>query len=140
VPNRREAYLRHSSYYSIILRTARDLFLHSGSLIKEGLDLISNDWANIQTGHVWTDTHKLIDLEAARICSSYSISGTYLLDLRLAPKDRVSWLESALAAAKYLNDQVAIGIHLGNLGLVCVDLAEYQKAIEYYPDSTPPNQ
>lgn len=47
VPNRREAYLRHSSYYSIILRTARDLFLYSGSSIKEGLDLINNDWANI---------------------------------------------------------------------------------------------
>ena len=47
----------------------------------------------------------------------YPDAGVYVLDLRQHSRERIRWLEIALAAAKQLNDRENEGATLGNLGV-----------------------
>ena len=68
---------------------------------------------------------------AASICNAF-LNWPYLLELRMHPRVRISWLETALAASWQLKDQSKESVHLCNLGNAYVDLGEASKAIEYY--------
>ena len=53
------------------------------------------------------------------------------MNLRLHPRDKISWLETGLKAARMMKDQGNEGVHLGNLGLAYIYLGETRKAIGY---------
>src|ERR1019366_2668188 len=59
-------------------------------------------------------------------------AGAYCLSLRQHPRERISWLETGLAAARRLRNRPAEGVHLGNLGPAHRSLGEYRRAIEYH--------
>ena len=57
------------------------------------------------------------DSLAAELCKSYPNAGTYVLDLRLHPREKIAWLERGVLAARRSKDRTMEGAHLGNLGL-----------------------
>ena len=86
---------------------------------------------NIDAGWAWIKDNFKDDNAAASLCSAY-LNWPFLLELRLHPKERISWLETALVAARQLKDKNMEGAHLGNLGNAYADLGDAKKAIEYY--------
>jgi tetratricopeptide (TPR) repeat protein len=122
----------HANYYKEMLSTADDLYLKGGSGIQAGLALYDREEANIRAGQAWAQKNLQTDSQAAQLCMSYPDAGVYVLSLRLHPRERIAWLETALAAAQQLNDRSMEGAHLGNLGLAHAALGEARKAIEYY--------
>ena len=112
----KEASARHAEHYMAVLAAANALYLKGGEGVLQGLALFDLERANIEAGQAWAAGRADRDDAAARLCSSYPNAGAYVLDLRQHPRDRIRWLEAALAAARRLKDRRAEGVHLGNLG------------------------
>jgi len=122
---------RHATHYMNVLSAANDLYLQGGAALAHSLVVFDLEWSNIQTGHIWVVAQDIkVDEYAARLGIAYPAAGADLLDLRHHPRERIHWLEIALAAARQWNDRPGEGATLGNLGLAYAHLGETQRAIE----------
>jgi len=129
-PARTAAQHRHAAHYLGVARRADELFLQGGENLLAGLVLLDQEWPNIQAGFAWAGSRAPRDKQAARLCCDYPDAGTYCLDLRQHPRERIAWLDAALAAARQLGDRGGEGNHLGNLGVAYAALGEPRRAIE----------
>ncbi len=127
-----EAEEQHAEHYINMLSSSKELYKQGGENLLAGLALFDREWSNIQAGQSWAERNLQDKTAAVSLCSSYPDAGIYVLDLRLHPKERICWLQTALAAAKGEKDRRRERNHLGNLGNACKDLGEPRKAIEYY--------
>jgi tetratricopeptide (TPR) repeat protein len=123
---------RHSSYYKDLLAAADGLYRQGGAGIQKGLALFDREEANIMAGHTWSCKSLEANYQASELCMDYPDAGVYVIDLRLHPKQRISWLEEALKAARKLRNRGMEGNALGNLGNAHCDLGDARKAIGYY--------
>jgi tetratricopeptide (TPR) repeat protein len=115
-----------------LLSSANDLYLQGGLNIQAGLDLFDREWANIMAGQAWAENNLENNPSAAELCKRYPAAGAYVIDLRLNPLQKITWLETALSAARQQNDRNIEGVHLGNLGRTYAALGDSKKAIQYY--------
>ncbi|MDD4446414.1 MAG: tetratricopeptide repeat protein, partial [Methanothrix sp.] len=90
------------------------------------------EWSNIQAGVYWAEENLLSDDFAAELCNTYYYAGLDVLNLRLHPDKKISWLKSALTASKQLGDGQAEGVWLGSLGQAHAAMGQPEKAIEYF--------
>jgi len=127
-----EAARRHAAHYLRILQSADALYKRGGDALMQALALFDAEWGNVQAGQAWAANHAAEDAEAAQLCSDYSDYGTFLLQLRQHPRERIRWREFALASARRLQDRKAEGPHLGNLGIAYHSLGEHRRAAEFY--------
>lgn len=125
-------HMRHAEHYRMVLGVCRELYLKGGDAIKIGLTLFDAERRNIEAGQKWACQHSSGDELAARLCNTYPDAGVYVLGLRQHPREFISWLETALKAARQLKDRAAEGAHSGNLGYAYDDLGDYRRAIEFY--------
>ena len=121
--------LRYSLYYENVLYRANELFLKSW---REGTELFERERDNIIAGQRLAEENIDKDDLARELCRSYPNSGLYVLDVRIHPKMKISWLKSAMTACQMQGDRQGEGAHLGNLGLAYADLGDARKAIDYY--------
>jgi tetratricopeptide (TPR) repeat protein/transcriptional regulator with XRE-family HTH domain len=124
--------LRHAAHYVDVLAAANMLYLKGNDGIAEGLACFDRERANIEAGQSWAAAHAGDNSQIAGLVSRYPDVGVDVLDLRLHARQRLQWLEAALAAARFLKDHSAEGRHLGNLGIAYAALGETRKAIEFY--------
>jgi tetratricopeptide (TPR) repeat protein len=129
---RRATRMRHAAHYLIAFRECDAFYLKGGDAIKSGLALFDVERRNIEAGQEWACQHSSGDEAAAWLCNKYSDAGVYVLSLRLHPREYISWLEAALAAARQLEDRASEKLHLGNLGTAYRNLGETHRAIEFY--------
>jgi len=123
---------RQADHYVHVAADADQLLLQGGEGVLRGLGLFDQEWRNIQTGQSWAVARAGQDEGADRLASGYPDACVYCLDLRQHSRERLVWLEAALAAARRLRDLAAEAVHLGNLGLTNADLGETRRAIEFY--------
>ena len=130
---------RHAKYYSKVLSQANDLYLKGEMDLLEGLKLFDLEWANIKVGHAWAKSSiksGVINKRESKLVTdlawSYANNGVQILDLRLHPRDQISWFETGLVAVRMRKDRSAEGAALNNLGATYNHLAETRKAIEFY--------
>jgi tetratricopeptide (TPR) repeat protein len=126
----RQIYLRHAAYYLSVLGQAERLFLRGHDEARAALGNFDAERANIERGQRWAQENANSDPEAALICNAYPEAGAYLIGFRLQPDERIRWREAALAAARLLNDRIAAGRHLGNLGVAYTDIGDLRMAKE----------
>jgi tetratricopeptide (TPR) repeat protein len=127
---RRAARMRHAAHYLTVLGECQGFYLKGGDAIKSGLGLFDVERRNIEAGQEWACLHSSGDETGAWLCNNYPNAGVYVLSLRLHPRESISWLEAALAAALQLKDRAAEGWHLGNLGIAYDNLGQTRRAIE----------
>ena len=126
---RNEARQRHAEHFRDVLSSATQLYKKGNALA--GLNAFDLERTNIESAWAWAKENLAKSNAAASICSSF-LNAPYLLELRQHPRERISWLETALAASRRLNDRSMEGAHLGNMGLAHYDLGDAHKAIDYY--------
>ena len=124
---------RYATHYKEVLAAANDLYKEGGEALASGLALFDLEWGNVQAGHNWVAAQGVeVDEDVSRLGITYPNAGVYVLDLRQHPRQRIRWLEIALAAAKRLKDRRGEGVALNNLGVAYEDLGETQRAIQFY--------
>jgi tetratricopeptide (TPR) repeat protein len=126
-----EARLKHASHYMNVMSVADDLYLKGSDNILLGLRLFDLEWEHIRVGQNWAADNHVKSKVIARLCSNYT-SSMYCIDLRLHPRELISWLGAALLADRYLGDRRGEGNALGNLGLAYAALGDARKAIDFY--------
>jgi tetratricopeptide (TPR) repeat protein len=129
---RAAAQKRHAVYFCGLLGEADEAYLRGGSGVLEGLRLFDREWPNAQTGFAWAQAAMAKDREAARLVNEYPYAGHYCMELRLPPRERIAWLETALEAARKLGDRRSQGNHLLNLAGAHVYIDELEKADRLY--------
>ena len=127
-----EIHQRHSEYFKTKLSVADDLYQKGGPSIQAGLALFDREKTNIIAGQAWAEKNLETSSLAAELCMSYPVAGTHVIDLRLHPMQKISWLENALKAASRLKDHQIEGLHLGSLGRAYLDLGQSRLAINYF--------
>ncbi|MGV8089129.1 MAG: ATP-binding protein [Methanothrix sp.] len=127
-----EAEEQHAEHYRSVLSASNEQYKKGGENLLAGLALFDREWANIQAGWAWAERNLQDSSAAASLCSTYPDAGAYVLDLRLHPREKIRWLETAVAAARQIENKEAEGAHLGNMGLAYADLGDARKAIEFY--------
>ncbi len=142
MPSSQQAILRHALLYLQQLVAANDGYLAGGHEMLNALKTFDMDWGNIAAaqlrlaGIVANFNKKDLDDQDLRylleFCNSYPDAGAYIINLRLPPHERITWLEAALRASQLLNNDLTTQAHLGNIGLAYMELGEIQKAIEYF--------
>ena len=124
---------RFATHYRDVLAAANELYLEGGESLLRGLALFDLEWGNIQAGHAWVAAQTdAADADVARLGMTYPDAGVYVLDLRQHSRERIRWLEIALAAARRLQDREGEGVTLGNLGIAYANLGETRRAIQFY--------
>jgi len=124
---------RHARHYLAVLSLCNNLYLEGGDETLRGLAVFDMERANIEAGFEWASANYKTNDDAAQTASDYPDAGAYCLDLRQHPRrERIPWLEIALAAARRLEDRKAEAAPLGNLGLAWAALGETRKAIDYF--------
>ena len=132
-PEREVAQARHATYYHRdVLLVADQLYKRGGESLKNALALFDIEWGNIQAGQAWAAANARGNDAAASLCSSYPNAAAYFLELRQHPRERIRWLEAALATARQMKNLGAEGAHLGNLGNAYFFAGDYRRAIEYH--------
>ena len=130
---RASAQKRHATHYKKMLTTANDLYFQGGDALVHGLALFDLEWSNIQAGHAWIAAQGVeADEDVARLGMVYPDTGAYTLDLRQHPREKIRWLEVALAAAERLKDRAGEGRTRGNLGVAYADIGETHRAIQFH--------
>lgn len=123
--------LRHAAHYLAVLNECDEFYLKGGDAIKSGLALFDLERRNIEVGQEWACQYASDDKTATQLCNKYPVAGVYVLLLRQHPREFISWLGAALAAARQLKDRASEGGHSGNLGLSYGRLGETRRAIEF---------
>jgi tetratricopeptide (TPR) repeat protein len=124
--------MRHAAHYLTVLGECEAFYNKGGDAVKNGIALFDVERRNIEAGQEWACLHSSEDEAVAGLCNIYPAVGVYVLMLRQPPRERISWSETALAAARQLKDRALEGRHLGNLGNAYKDLGETRHAIECY--------
>lgn len=132
---RRDAYIRHVTYYGALLQEAHSLYGLGGAAVARAFSNVDSEWDNIRGAQAWTQENMGTDDEAAKMCNAFPNVGAYLLDLRQHPLERVRWLEGALAAARKLNLRLDEGAHLANLGITYTGMGQPLRAIKLLKQS-----
>ena len=123
---------RHAEHYRGVLANVNKLYLAGGDKVLEGLALFDLERPSIEAGQSWAASRMATHAPAARLAFAYTDAGAYVLSLRLPPRQRIGWLEAAVAGCRQTGDRQGEGNALGNLGNAWDDLGESRKAIELY--------
>ncbi len=126
------ASFNHANYFMKLAGDADELYLEGGQKILQGLALFDSEWTHIQAGQGWAAANRNASKEITELVMMFPGVSAYCLDLRLPPRAKINWLQSAVTAARALERKDMEGVHLGNLGLAYADLGEARKAIEFY--------
>lgn len=127
-----EAQLHHAWHYLGVAWEADELFEQGGEAQRRGLELFDNAWSNIRAGQSWAEQHAAEDEAAATFCSDYPNALAYIIELRLSARERIRWLEAAVAASRLLQDRTAEAGHLTNLGNAYAQLGNQSRAIDLH--------
>ncbi len=130
--DRAQAEQRHAEHYRNVLSASDYQYMQGGENVSTGLALFDKEWSNIQAGWAWAIGNQQASDAAVSLCNSYPDAGSYVLDLRLHPQEKIRWAEAGLAAARQMKDRIFYGMRLGDLGNACSDLGEPRKAIKFY--------
>jgi tetratricopeptide (TPR) repeat protein len=124
--------MRHAAHYLTVLEECNALYVKGGDAIISAIVLFDVERRNIEAGQEWAGRHSSGDGAATRLCNEYPNAGADVLNLRLHPRQFISWLDAALAAARQLKDRASEARHLGNLGVAHATLGETHQAIKIY--------
>jgi len=125
--------LAHAGHYRSVLAECSRQYLAGGPSVMDGLALFDAERSQIESAHAWlldaAGATSSLRRECDELLVGYGDVGVYFLDLRLHPRERIAWLEAALAAARRQKDRAAEGRNIGNLGVAWASIADARGAV-----------
>ena len=124
--------IRHAEYYRRVLTASEAMYLKGGQDALTGLARFDLERNNILAGEAWAAQHASDREDIAYLSMRYPDAGKNVLDSRLRCREKIRWLENALAAARLIGHLGGEGAHLGSLGNAYLSLGKARRAIQYY--------
>lgn len=124
---------RHALHFKDVLEQAETLYLKGGAAFKEGIDLFDLEWRNIRAGQAWAAAQAERDdedAEAADLCIRYPLAGEQLLEMRQPLRDRINWLQTALANAERLKRTAEVCRLLDIMAHAYNDACKYEASFD----------
>lgn len=131
MPSLYQAQLRHAQHYANVLYSANLLY---DSSPQSGLSWFRLERPNIQAGQQWSEEHAL-DESAGRLCFTYPLAGSALLDKHQHPQQRLKWLEAALTVLPRYPGEVDESALLILMGRAHLTLGNTETARDLYQRS-----
>lgn len=125
-----EAQHRYAHFYLKQLVQFSEQYGLGGEDAVSALLHFNHNWEQTQQAQVWATTH-IANPEIAQICSNFAIAGSVMLNAQILPHLRLPWYENALSASEICQDTHARPVHLANLGLVYIELGQFDLAQDY---------
>lgn len=134
MPSLFEACFRHALHYESVLRAINELYLRGGE-IGRALELFEDEWGSVGAAHSWVEKNAGGSEAASELCSRYADAGRYVISLWLHPRERILWLEAAVAASSRSGRRRAERVHTGNLASSYAELGEIEHALKLYQET-----
>jgi tetratricopeptide (TPR) repeat protein len=132
-PDRTNARHRHAMHFLNVAREAYNLYKEGGTALLQGLAFFERAWSDLRAALAWAQANSKQDVTAMELCSTIPYAAIYCLDLRQDPLERIAWLESAIKAARRLDNFYAHASPLTKLGGDgYADLGRVEPAIDDY--------
>ncbi len=129
----REAQLRHAQHYAEVLGAANEHYQQGGDTAVRGLDVLDQEWPNIQSG--FETSSQPYGRIFAKLCITYMNAGLALLVFRHHPRDRIRWCETGIAASHFLGECDKAAEYLLALGIAYQALGENREAKQVFEKS-----
>ncbi len=129
-PERTAALMRHAGHYRDVGAETDELYMKGGENVLRGLELFDRERTQIEAAFDWLQ--QAPDEESAALLLSLVDGVVYTSDMRFHPRQRIRWLEAQCAASRIVNNRLAEGTSLGNLGNAYRQLGNLQKAIQLH--------
>lgn len=95
------------------------------------LNLMRQDWEQIQLWQSWSAAWQDTDLERAHLCVTFPMESAAILRVRLPASEQLNWVRQALAAAQKLHDDKAERALLYQLSYLSITLELPDQAEQY---------
>lgn len=125
------AQYRLARYYLNKLRTASTVVKRGRTGVGYGLNLFDQEWHQIKYWQAWSAQHSAESKEWTLLCKDFPLAGHDVLTARNHTAEHASWLETALGAARQLQDLAAEGTILSELYLIYYRLGSLDKVERY---------
>jgi tetratricopeptide (TPR) repeat protein len=136
LPGIEEARRRYLKHYEVVLGATDHYYCQGGEAMRRALEHFDSEWACIRAAHALAASRmEMGDEEAARFVSDYASAGTQILAFRMAPRERIRWMELALSAARRLGDHDAAATHNANLGTAYSMAGDKERALPHFRQS-----
>ncbi len=96
---------RYAKHYMNVAETSDQLYRQGSKNMMQGLALFDSEWTHVQAGQKWAVANINARKEIAELVMLYPDAGVYCLDLRLPPRLKISWLESAVEFSSHIKTQ-----------------------------------
>ena len=123
------ARFKHAAHYKDVLSRANALYMEGNDQLITGLHLFDVELENLRAGQLWLATGGN-ERATKELCIAYT--NMEILRWRQHPRERIRWLEAALAAARQIGDLHEEIKSLGNLGNAYQGLGDVAKGIQFY--------
>lgn len=131
---RAEGRLRHAVYSMGVLRRAEKLCAGTGDEPAAGLALLDAEWENISVAQAFAAAAPPEDDTLDHLACDFPTAGEKSLALRRSPRERILWLEAALAAARRLELRATECNYLAALGTLHAGLDEHGNAVARFEE------
>lgn len=122
---------RHSHFYLAQLGKMSAQYKLGEHNAMVALNHFSRDLEQIQQSQAWVADY-LNNPDVAQLCNEAAVAGSFILNTQISSSVRLPWYENAVRAAKICADQKSLTQHWANLGLVHMELGQYERAKDYY--------
>jgi len=122
----------HAKYYLKVLEKASRLFTRENKAkAQAGLSLFDVEWDNIQAGQAWAGENLSMDKDAPGIACAFARWGADFLPFRLPHTESIQWHDTALSAARRMNDQKTEMEQLTRMGYILLEARDFRQAMEH---------
>lgn len=127
---------RHALHYRLQARNLNEKYhqlIQEGESIKKVLNDFDRIWPHFQAAWNWMLQNETS--EALHFIVVFPSDLLFFLELRLSLNERLRFLEIALTAARTLGYEKAQSVHLSNMAMYLIYLADFNSAINYIEEA-----
>jgi tetratricopeptide (TPR) repeat protein len=124
---------RHADHFIRVADRAGGLYEKGGKNVRAALKLFDTERLHLEAAFDWLKSRR--DRESAALLVSLVDTVAYTGSLRFHPRERVSWREAQVRAARLTEDRSGEETALNSLGLAYTELGNARKAIEFHKQS-----
>ena len=122
---------RLAQHYLNKLRVAQRVYQQGNDNEARALALFDQERDQIRHWRAWTSVDSGQSEQARTFCRDYVEASPDIFELRLSPREYLTWLEDAVQAARHLGDQRAEAACLLQMWEISVLALAYQDAIDH---------